>query len=88
MIKEGRCSVITGNGPLIWDFALAKEFKTFAQLIELLESRGVPTCAATPDCLRREMIIFSPGTTEYWVTCAVRIFNSRAAFVSDEVLQF
>ena len=83
MTKEDRCSVATGKGLLIWDFALAKEFKTFVQLSELLESRDVPTCAATPDCLRREMNIFSPGTTEYWVTCAVRIFNSRAAFVSD-----
>lgn len=33
---------------------MAKEFKTFAQLIELLESRGVATDAATVDCLRRE----------------------------------
>lgn len=33
---------------------MAKEFKTFAQLIELLESRGVATDASTTDCLRRE----------------------------------
>ena len=33
---------------------MAKEFKTFAQLIELLESRGVATDATTVDCLRRE----------------------------------
>lgn len=57
---EGRCSVITGNGPLIWDLALAREFKTSAQLIELLESRGVLTDAAALDCLRREMKICSP----------------------------
>lgn len=57
MTKEGRCSVVIGNGPLIWDLALAKEFKTFAQLIELLEGRGVLTDAAALDCLRREMNI-------------------------------
>lgn len=33
---------------------MAKEFKTFAQLIELLESRGVTTDATTVDYLRRE----------------------------------
>lgn len=33
---------------------MAKEFKTFAQLIELLESRGVLIDATTTDCLRRE----------------------------------
>ena len=33
---------------------MAKEFKTYAQLIELLESRGVATNATTVDCLRRE----------------------------------
>ena len=33
---------------------MAKEFKTFAQLIELLESRGVLIDATTADCLRRE----------------------------------
>ena len=33
---------------------MAKEFKTFAQLIELLESRGVLIDATTVDCLRRE----------------------------------
>ena len=33
---------------------MAKEFKTFAQLIELLESRGVATDATTVGCLRRE----------------------------------
>lgn len=57
MTKEGRCSAITGNGPLIWDLALAKEFKTSAQLIELLEGRGVLTDAAALDCLRCEMNI-------------------------------
>lgn len=33
---------------------MAKEFKTFAQLIELLEGRGVATDTSTTDCLRRE----------------------------------
>ena len=60
MTKKGRCPEASGNGPLIWDLALAREFKTSAQLIELLESRGVLTDAAALDCLRREMNICSP----------------------------
>lgn len=31
---------------------MAKELKTFAQLIELLESRGVATDSTAADCLR------------------------------------
>lgn len=52
--KKGRCPEASGNGPLILEFVLAKEFKTFAQLIDLLESRGVAIDATTLDCLRRE----------------------------------
>lgn len=33
---------------------MAKELKTFAQLIELLEGRGVATYSTAVDCLRRE----------------------------------
>lgn len=47
MTKEGRCSVVAGNGSLILGDTLAKELKTFAQVIELLESRGVVTDAST-----------------------------------------
>lgn len=54
MTKKGRCPEASGNGPLILEPVLAKEFKTFAQLIELLESRGVAIDATTLDCLRRE----------------------------------
>lgn len=47
MTKKGRCSEASGNGPLILGDTLAKELKTFAQVIELLESRGVATDAST-----------------------------------------
>lgn len=59
MTKEGRCSVVAGNGSLILGVTLAIDFQTFAQLIELLESHGVLTDAAVLDCLRREMNICS-----------------------------
>lgn len=59
MTKEGRCSVVAGNGSLILGVTLAMELWTFAQLIELLESHGVLTDAAALDCLRREMNICS-----------------------------
>lgn len=35
--KKGRCSEASGNGPLILGDTLAKELKTYAQVIEILE---------------------------------------------------
>ena len=41
MTNRGRCSETFGIGPLILVDTLAKELKTFVQVIELLESRWV-----------------------------------------------
>ena len=54
MTKKGRCSEASGNGPLILGACFGKRTLDFAQLIELLEGRGVATDASTTDCLRRE----------------------------------
>lgn len=59
MTKEGRCSVVIGNGPLFLGVSLAMEFQTIAQLIELQKGRGVVTDATMADCLMCEIDVCS-----------------------------